>query len=271
MQHQHDVNARRVLVPGEWAPCGTASIRDDQIVCELDYSRVYDLATAYIRSPHATFVNLKNEPELTDFLREFGPVWPMKEFHLQYYWSFQNWLRALLKLLKAFENSTPYTEHCRAALLGFVQADQREWDVTGLSQAAQVSAAKLLNRHFSFSQDAVKWISEAEPPLVRQAMMRCINVNCRFGVGLQATLVKGKPDITAVFKLDTLHDALEWMIWQDLYRRRPLVICAECGRAFQPRTAHVQKYCQYECAHRVAARTWRRKDLQMQRKRRLRQ
>jgi hypothetical protein len=102
MQEQHHINANEEeLARGRWARC-TASIRGDQVVCELDYSRVYDLADAYIHSPHATFVNLKTEPELIDFLREFGPIWQMAESALRYYWSFQNRLRALLKLLKAF-------------------------------------------------------------------------------------------------------------------------------------------------------------------------
>ena len=52
----------------------------------------------------------------------------------------------------------------------------------------------------------------------------------------------------------------------DVFQERPLVFCKECSQAFRPVTAHVRKFCSEECGHRVAARNWRRKDLEMKRR-----
>ena len=71
----------------------------------------------------------------------------------------------------------------------------------------------------------------------------------------------GRRDVVrAELGLDSLSEALQWMVWQDYFQKRPYRFCEECGSVFGMRNRHERKFCPGSCAHNNAAReSYRRK------------
>ncbi len=245
MKVQHHVN-------GYWPRCRTVEIRENRLVCVLDDERrSYYLTDTYRYAPHSQFLNLKNDLDLVRFVCTWGPLYFVHENgrsepvgEIETYWKFQRWLRAAARLVQALERSRSERE----SLLEFLNAD-RAW-------AGDDFLTDALNKLFSVPKDPEQWIPQASESLVRKVVPFCIESSLNVSATLRATRRGRRAEVTARWRVETLKDALEWMLWYDVFRERPLVFCRECGTSFQPRTAHLREFCSPECGHRVAARDY---------------
>ena len=266
MQLQHHVNAPN---PGNWARTKGVALYNGWIVCVLDHDRVYSFADAYRYAPHVKFLNLKTDLDLARFVRTYGPLYPpgsdelrVRQEETKLWWSFQRRLKARVNLLEAFRRSKTDPDRLRGALLEHLRVNLDEWkDHPGLSHWGFICG------QLSVTQEPEEWVSQAGLPLIRDAASYCIRRSFSFRVALQATWKDRRPELLAAPEALILLEALEWMVCEDEVRRHPLLFCQECGTAFRPPTRHARKFCSYDCAHRVAARKWRRRDLRQKRKR----
>ena len=53
--------------------------------------------------------------------------------------------------------------------------------------------------------------------------------------------------------INSLARAMNWMFWQDVYQKRRIQFCVECGALVNSPTQHAKKFCSQECAHRRTA------------------
>ena len=228
-----------------WPRAKEVGVHRNRLLFVLDDKRTYKLADAYRYAPHVQFINLKNNLELASFVRAFGPLYfvhqngqstPVTDTNI--YWSFQRWLKSLVKLIEAFQESRSERE----SLLGFINAD-RQWSRDG-------SLALLLSYSFSLPKRPEQWIPKADKATVRKAMAHSIETSLHVRANLQA----GSSKVTTRWAINTLQDALKWMVWYDVFRQNPVLSCQECGEHFRPETKHLQKYHSPKCAHRAAAR-----------------
>jgi len=281
MQLQHHVNA------GFWPRGKDVAIQEREgqryLQCALS-SRHYELAAAYTYAPYADFMNLVNDQDLQRFVRAWGPLRlspeekrvGLSEMRLDWCWAFQRRFRAFGSLLETFGKK----DSERARLREFLAASQVQNVVRAfrsetnenvfLSGFLQTEQAfqQLLRKASGPYQALILWLEEADSESIRGAVAFLIK---QFSFTPSAYLMpegKGyKSRIFASLGLECLEDALEWMIWNSYWQRNPLIFCRECRKAIRSDSAHKRKYCGYDCAHRVAARKWRRKDLKRRRKR----
>lgn len=258
------------LPAGYWFRCESVDIQEGQLLCALNLERIYSFMDAYHYAPHMQFVNMEKDADLVRFVRTYGPLESLTtQGPTKYYWSFRDWLKALMNLIRAFKNSRELPQGLRKALLEFLIADMRQWEVTGIQGYSEFLFVRLLSRRHGVSEEPDQWVPQASVPLVQEAVAYCVNHAFAFNAGFQATLGEKGPEIKASFKLDDLLTALKWMTWQDEFRQRPLGFCEECGNAFLPVPANKTKFCSYACGHLVAARAWqRRKSLKRKNRRR---
>jgi hypothetical protein len=121
-------------------------------------------------------------------------------------------------------------------------------------------------------EDTSSWILSADLQRIRLAVEIVLrNTPLVLGAYLACGRRDRKPQVEAHWSVPTLQHALEWMVWYDVLNQHSLVFCRDCGEPFRAQSAHRRKYCTEECAHRVAARKWRRKDLKEKKKQRKRE
>jgi len=238
---------------------------DGQVRCELEPERSYDLVRAYQYDPHVQLINCATDEQLVSFVRAWGPLGSsVDELNrgscstpLSRYWIFQNWLKGFFNLLTAFKDSAGERE----ALQEFMEAEIGDWRSSAIASPQSEPLPILgLKTQFGIEDDLSTWLRDSPLGIVRSAIQFMIEV---MPVGAHPHLMcvrrSGKPALEARWSVDSLEVALKWMVWYDEFEQHPVICCQACRRVFRPDTAHARKYCSYECAHRVAAREWQRK------------
>ncbi len=267
MQLQHYVNDMK---PGFWPRCHEVSIRKDQVSCVLAVDRAYDLVRAYKLDPHLRLIQCDTDDKLLSFVRTWGPLYySMDEFArgvcsapLSQYRIFQRWLRGLVAVLSAFKHSTGERE----ALGEFITSESDEWRSSPVaSPGSEPLSLSALRSQFAMQTDIPSWVKNSGLSDVRSALEFLVGTTA-FGGRPQLDCVRraGKRVVEAHWNVFSLEEALRWMVWYDEFTQHPLICCEACRRVFRSETAHARKYCSYECAHRVAAREWQRKQRQKQ-------
>jgi hypothetical protein len=164
-------------------------------------------------------------------------------------------LKGIVGLLNAFKNR----DYERESLRAFLQSEIARLQSLGLpaGTAPLFRGLKLLP---NTEGDVLSWLDSRSLPDLRSAIAFVLQIVPLGATGfLQCTHRSRKPIVRARWSIPSLEEALGWMVWYDEFTRNPLVCCHACRKIFRPETAHTRKYCSYECAHRVAAREWQRK------------
>ncbi len=264
---QHHVKSQKA---GFWPRCREVSIVNEQVRCELAGERPYDLILSYQKNPHIQLINCATDEQLVSFVRAWGPLGPsVAELNrgscsapLSRYRSFQNWLRRFFNLLVAFKDSSGERE----ALQEFVTAEIDVWRCSAIASQGEPLSILGLKTQFGIEGDLSTWLTDSPIVTVRLAVRLMIEV-MPVNVHPQLSCVRrsGKPALEARWSVDSLDVALKWMVWYDEFTQHPLICCQACRKVFRPDTAHARKFCTYECAHRIAARKWQRKQIKTRR------
>jgi hypothetical protein len=261
------------IAPDVWPRCGEVDIDQDHIGYKLAEGRAYDLVKAYAEEPHVEFANCRNDADFRKFLLRFGPL-HVNEVNLKHgfgvvrlrdYQAASRFLRALIQIMDACKKPqdprAPLVEFLSSLLNNVAPGPLRE----AFKQCISLEEISPLAGSIK-TGDPAEWAQHASVTDVRKALASCVedwfSSPSRWGFRVQP---KGKVfEIKPSFELNSLWDAMRWMLFFDEWNRRPPVLCQECPTIFRPQTAHKKKFCSPECAHRAANRDWRRKDLRKQ-------
>jgi hypothetical protein len=272
-----------------WYRAKDVSVSKDDIACILDQRRPYDLAQAYEDAPHVALMNLSCDQDWAKFVGRWGPLWMSEverkqgqsRMRLDWSWAFQRLFKSYARLLDCFgrpgleegerlldflkaseeESRARGRESPANATVYFFAALQRELAALELCQIAPpLDPAALELYQGNFDEDFTLWLRHASRPSVRRVVAYVINHASFVATGCLVAEWEGvRPRITARLTLDSLEEALEWMLWNSYWMKNPLLFCQECQRAFRPESAHPRKYCSSECAHRATDRSWHRR------------
>jgi hypothetical protein len=257
------------IFEGSWPRCQDVSIVGADIRFVLDVDRTYDLTSAYQRDPHLQLVECATTEQLLAFVHAWGPLtlsWDEVQRRtgsapLEGYWAFQRWLKGVVTLLSAFKGR----ERERESLQEFIHAEMA-WQRSVKQSAASDFLLKGLRLWCNIEGDVAAWLTDAPLPELRSALAFVVQtVPIGAATSLECIRSSRKPNVRARWSVSTLQEAARWMVWYDEFTRNPLVCCQSCRKIFRPNTAHVRKYCSYDCAHRVAARLWQRKQAKLKR------
>jgi hypothetical protein len=245
--------------------------------CDLDRKRAYGLMEAYKREPHIAFMNVKSESELASFVKTWGPLcipdtspkgtsWLL----LNDYWTCQRYLKATAHLLRAFHDRRGEKE----ALAEFLTARGRQYPGE-TAPIAPLEALMWLQNDSLFctlvethtgdelqvGNILFEWNERTDSRCRHRLIAFLIEHTFQGSARIVADWGARRPRLEVLWDLNNLETALAWMVYQDTLTGHIPQPCPECLEAFRPSFRHSKKFCSYDCAHRAAARKWRRKDL----------
>jgi len=245
---------RNVQIEGPW------------LKCELDSERKYSLMKVYSRKPHVAFINVKSERELITFVQTWGPLSipagsPQQTswMQTQWYWNFQRDLRVTAGLLRAFCQR----EGEEKALAEYLAVKKEQNRSTETPSTEEIYLATFSQQLAGLSDSVAlvpEWNAKTDVSSRHRAIADLIEKAFTSTARMHADWKERTPRIEALWELNNLEDALTWMVFQDAIHDRLPQICPECQEVFRPSYRHKMKFCSFECAHRVAARNWRRRD-----------
>jgi hypothetical protein len=188
----------------------------------------------------------------------------------------QRYLKALVQLMDASRNSDDDNGvECRNSLPEFLSPElafrrQRARENPELP-LTRTKLEPMLRSVCGIGpeEDVASWIRSADLEMVDIAVAYVLrNTTLSLGVYLECVRRNGKSEVEARPRLHTLEDALQWMVWCDVEIQHSLTFCRDCGKPFRVESARRRKFCDEVCAHRAAARKWRRNDLKKKREQR---
>jgi hypothetical protein len=230
-----------------WNRCKFAWIDKGLLHWELDPRKKYELTEAYAKEPHRDLIAANSDELLQVFVRHWGPLANTRTARgsqpIESCRRVRDWLSAVAHMLEAQEKG----EKQRECLCGFLRACTHKaptivayahqiFGVSGqsyddrLDKAIQSASLKLINGACS----TLIWLME-------------IPASPAFAVDQQRPNV-----VRAVLRFDGLTNALAWMVWQDMFQKKPFRFCEEknCGKLVRSETRHARKFCSHKCAHR---------------------
>lgn len=255
MKEQHRINTDGPF----WYRCRLVEFTGKTATWELSQTGRYALLEAYQKAPHRQLVAALDDEKLRTFVRAWGPLrtkldaWngrdPIDSFRNE-----RDRLAAIGKLLA----SVAEPERQREALLELVRLSERdsafEIILKGLRPIFPIPGECPLG----FDPNIQPWLEGATQKDIQKATEYLVCSLPPRSSGATFTVAKeGRRSVVrASLGIASLADALEWMVWQDVFQNHPFQFCAECRELFQPDTRHEKKFCSPECAHRKTAREW---------------
>lgn len=252
---------------GQWMRCRNVEMRDRNLVCQLDLSRTYDLEAAYPKDPHIQFLNCSTDEDLRRFTRAWGPLYlrrggpddelqkglvvrPVGEYRAD-----ARRFRGVKGILEAAKGNGDERETLRE----FLTADEEESKFSPLYKPDEPPFVQFsLKLCLGIEGSIFNWIETGTIIGIRNALKYCVEaeVTVPWPGGVRVVPYGGRTKVVPSYRLGTLRDALQWMMWFDEWNTNPPTACPACHAVFRP-TRRNKKYCTYNCAHRSAMQSYR--------------
>jgi hypothetical protein len=247
-----------------WYRCKRVEFQGAAATWELSQTSRYLLLEAYERAPHRQLATAVDDAELRDFVKAWGP---------------------LRVKLDAWSGSDPIADYrherdrlaLKAKLLASVAQPERQRDVlldlAGFKgRDSWMSDFELplkgLRMHFlipgecplGFDPHIQSWLKGASRTEIQKATEIVLSrVPLRSGQpGFMVVKEGRRSAVRASLGITTLGEALEWMVWQDIFQGRRFQFCerSRCLKLFRPDSRHAMKFCSERCARLEAARNY---------------
>lgn len=269
------------IYPERWCKCRRAAIVGDEITWELD-PRGYDLISSYADNPHRQLISAETDGALVAFVRKYGPLsasatipYGSPASGTEEIWAYRrerDYLGAMARIFEAVEDRSKQ----RIALAN-VERITRVWSPTMVDMLYRLQAPESFNTNCALalsnlrkndtnmpasSDTPEKWCRTASSVAVEIA---CHDIAMSFDLastwwpGIVVEKQRGHSALRSRLGLSSLADALWWMLWQDVDRKRPYRFCEECGALIWSDSQHEHKFCSPKCARRRTGREWIRK------------
>jgi hypothetical protein len=260
------------------SPCKAVTLNGDVLHWSLDQQRTYSLLDAYKSEPHRKFISSKTDAEIRAFILEWGPLITQGvegEASLSRYRDERDVLTVAVRLIRAVQQRS----NMREVLLELAQLQKKGVDSFGCiprhmpDERRIPSSFEVVTTHPAFdivvhdlfpggtSDDVIleDWCDGASDAQVEELCVHLVqefSFTCmpRFAVSRKA---QGYQVVASRF-INNLSEALWWMVWEDINRKKPFLHCVECGALITRPKA--RKFCSVEHAHRRTDREWRRKN-----------
>lgn len=249
--------------------CRSAEIQDESLVCEVDWSRTYELEKVYPKDPHLQFLNCTTAEDLRRFTRAWGPLYLRTTGGPDDEWQTGRVRRSVAECLAAirrFRGVKGILEAAkgngdeRTALSEFLAADEEDFQLSALYKPGDPPNHQFfLKLWLRIDGKIFDWIQTASIAQVRLALKHCVEaeITIPWTGGVRVVPYKGRTKVVPSYRLSTLRDALSWMVWFDEWNTNPPTVCPACHTVFRPPSLHKMKYCSYRCAHRIAVQKYR--------------
>ena len=252
MKDQNHINIRG----GDWSRCKSVEFANERATWELSKSGRYSFFEAYQMTPHRQLIQASDDDSLRLFVNAWGPLrasldqWSGSD-PIETYRKERDKLAATVRLLASVEEK----EMQRSALLGLLEFSRNDATTRTLFRGLRTHFQ--IPGHFptGFDTNLQPWLETSTQKQIERATTFLVSALTVFSLP-SFTVEQSRTGnrLRASLGIHNLANALEWMVWQDVFQERPFQFCGECRKLFQPDTRHEKKYCSFECAHRKTAR-----------------
>jgi hypothetical protein len=264
---------------GYWYGCSHVEPVGDKVRWQLKLSSRYSFFEAYAEKdpPHHQLIKATDDAALLDFMKTWGPLyfsWPWESEWgntqpIEQHRMERDGLVAMTEVLASVGESDRQ-RHALAQWLEFLH--ERGTDGVMLFGVRQ-SLGLPGDSQSGFDKSFRDWLECATRKQIESAIVSVVALLSPVGASPHRFFVDriGRRDVVrAELALDSLREALQWMVWQDYFQKRPYQFCEECGKVFGVRDGHKRKFCPDGlCAHRRAAReSYQRKHPQVRKRKR---
>jgi hypothetical protein len=265
MKVQHHINSDGPF----WYRCKRVDFLAETATWELSQTGRYALLEAYQKGPHRQLATAADDEQLRTFVRAWGPLrarlgaWSGSD-PIDSYRNERDRLAAIVKLLA----SVAQPEHQREALLELVRLSERDLAFESVLEGLRLIFPIPGEYPLGFDPNIQSWIEEATQKDIQKATEHLVcNFPLRNSGGTFTVAKEGRRSVVrASLGIASLGEALEWMVWQDIFRDNPFQFCVECGKLIPSTSRHVRRFCPDGCAHRRTAREWQQRKRDNERK-----
>jgi hypothetical protein len=256
MQYRFHIDTQSGL---NWYRCKQVELAGDTLRWELNPAARYDLTAAYERAPHRQLILAADDKALQVFMRAWGPLtialpaWTGED-SLAHVRSERDKLAAWVRLFVSIEES----DDPRAAAIALLRIDPESCAIPIRSRLGLAADPKA--RFDAELEARLTAASKAEVADVCEILAGAFPASR--GETLTVDRTQKHLHLRATVSFLGLWGALYWMVWQDLFRKRPFSFCVECGRLIQSQTQHERRFCtgsKSNCARKWTDREWKRK------------
>ncbi len=255
MKEQHRINGDGPF----WYRCKRVEFTGETATWELSQTGRYALLEAYQKAPHRQLIAAFDDEKLRTFVRAWGPLrakldaWNGSD-PIDSYRSERDRLAAIVKLLA----SVAEPERQREALLELVRLSERDSVFEIILEGLRLIFPIPGDYPLGFDPNIQSWLEGATQKDIQKATEHLVCNLPMKSYGGTFTIVKdGRRNmVRASLGIAVLGEALDWMVWQDVFQNHPFQFCGECMKLIQPETRHEKKFCSPACAHRKTAREW---------------
>jgi hypothetical protein len=280
----------QIVISGQtnylWRKCKTVTLKDGVVEWELGSS--YDLYEAYAKEPHRQLVNATDDASLKTFIKDWGPLRdvlpsesrgndPIEHFRL-----LRDQLTWKADLLVSIERP----ERRRGVLERFDQVQKAQGEI--IANLDRNTKERLVMRALSGALESVftgvvdqdlvilsnvppwdkenalldesipdTWLKTATADAIEEICSKLVkHLKFSHQPTYQVVQSRGSTLLRAAAKVSSLWDALDWMLWQDIYHERPFLRCEECDHLITITTKHPKRFCSDICARRKTTRLW---------------
>jgi hypothetical protein len=153
---------------------------------------------------------------------------------LEEYRAHRRWLRAVKGLLDGAKGICGERE----SLIEFLVAELAMDQVSPTHRPGSLPFSHLaLKLQYCPQTDLLLWVETCDHMLLKRVLAWCVEAHVRAPApGLRVDSSNAKLKIVPSYKLNTLWDALTWMIWFDEWNACPSLACRACNNVFRPLT-----------------------------------
>jgi hypothetical protein len=240
---------------GMWCRCSRVELRNGTVSWELSRTGSYDLTASYQRSPHVQLAKALDDRALLAFVKAWGPL-RVTRLHsmngtdsIDEYRTERDLLAVEIQLVASIAQPELQRSALMAAITNYPTRD------------FLVQMGIPWDENCAFDRVLPDWAESASDQEIRAACIRLVSFLPSAEYSPKFGVERGRhgDTVRAWLGIDSLVEALHWMVWQDVYRKRPFLFCEECGALFQPDTEHEKKFCSTRCARRKASREYERR------------
>jgi hypothetical protein len=244
-----------------WYRCKRVDFHADTATWELSQAGRYGFQEAYERAPHCQLVAAGNDEQLRVFVKAWGPpragldAWSGSDPIASYRYE-RDRLVLKVKLLAAVAQP----ERQRSVLLELAGFSGRDIGFEILLKGLRTVFSSPGEVPFGADPHIQTWLEGATQNDMQMATeyLVCNLPLIRSGPNFTVVREGRRRGVHASLGLDSLGEALEWMVWQDAVYGRLFQFCERfrCQKLFRPDSRHAMKYCNERCAHLEAARKY---------------
>jgi hypothetical protein len=240
MESVHRIDTQKIQ---NFFCCKSVALVGDTLKWELNSASPYDPMDAYAKAPHREFMRAEDDKALESFVKAWGPLWigvgdRPGESSLPLVRDSRNLLIAWTNLFTDVENSADP----RKAAISLLRKDSLLYKLWSVSHPRLCGDGDVEAAFTAEVETSLLSASKNEIADVCEFLIGVFPAST-FGHGITTLRTRTGIQLRATIRFLNLLDALYWMVWQDIFHKKPFWYCEVCHRLIPVNSIRVRRFC----------------------------